>query len=260
MSILKEIIEHKKKEVYETRVMVNELTYNIVPMYKKTRVRLKKRLSEHEGPAVIAEFKRQSPSKGSINPMVHTKDIAPQYEDACAVAMSVLTDEKYFGGELQDLRDARKNCKLPLLRKDFIVDEYQLKQSKAYGADIILLIASALSLEECNTLAEKAKALKLDVLLEIHDESELKYINPNVDFVGVNNRDLKTMTVNIDNAIKLAKKIPDNYIKVAESGIDSVETVKKMYKAGFKLFLIGEHFMKEDEPGMAASAFIESLK
>lgn len=260
MSILKEIVENKKKEVYDTRVMVNELTFGLVPMYKKLRVRLKKRLKEHEGPAIIAEFKRKSPSKGSINPMVFTKDIAPKYEAAGAIAMSVLTDEKYFGGELQDLRDARKNCKLPLLRKDFIVDEYQLKQSKAYGADIILLIASALTLEECNHLAEKAKALKLDVLLEIHNESELKYINKNVDYVGVNNRNLKTMKVDIDNAVKLAKKIPSKYIKVAESGINTVESVKKLYKAGFKLFLIGEHFMKEDDPGEAAALFIEALK
>lgn len=260
MSILNEIIEHKKTEVLETRAMVNELTYNLVPMFKKTRIRLKKRLLEHKGPAVIAEFKRQSPSKGSINPMCSTKDIAPQYEEAGALAMSVLTDDKYFGGELQDLREARRACKLPLLRKDFIIDEYQLLQSKAYGADIILLIAAALSKEDCARLAAKAKSLKLDVLLEIHEESELEYLDANVDFVGVNNRNLKTMEVDIENAIRLAPMIPKKYIKVAESGINSVESVKKLYAAGFQLFLIGEHFMKEDEPGMAASVFINALK
>jgi indole-3-glycerol phosphate synthase len=260
MSILNEIIEHKKKEVFETRSLVNPLTYNLVPMFKKTRVRLKKRLLEHKGPAIIAEFKRQSPSVGSINPMCDTKEIAPAYEEAGAIAMSVLTDDKYFGGEMQDLREARRACKLPLLRKDFIIEEYQLLQSKAYGADIILLIAAALSKEDCANLAKQAKALKLDVLLEIHNEAELEYLDDNIDFVGVNNRDLSTMKVDVENAIRLAPMIPKKYIKVAESGINSVDTVKKLYEAGYKLFLIGEHFMKEDEPGFAATEFINALK
>lgn len=192
--------------------------------------------------------------------MCDTKEIAPAYEGAGAIAMSVLTDDKYFGGEMQDLREARRACKLPLLRKDFIIEEYQLIQSKAYGADIILLIAAALSKEDCATLAEKAKALKLDVLLEIHNEAELEYLDDNIDFVGVNNRDLTTMKVDVENAIRLAPMIPKKYIKVAESGINSVDTVKKLYEAGYKLFLIGEHFMKEDEPGLAAAEFINALK
>jgi indole-3-glycerol phosphate synthase len=172
----------------------------------------------------------------------------------------VLTDLKYFGGALDDLLLARASCNLPLLRKEFIIDEYQILEAKAYGADVILLIAAILTREEIKTYSEFAKSLQLDVLLEVHDEEELhKSIMPSLDMLGVNNRNLKTFDVSLDISKKLSEIIPKEFVKVSESGISNFEAIKELQPYGFQGFLIGENFMKTDNPGESAMEFISLL-
>ena len=174
--------------------------------------------------------------------------------------MSVLTDEIYFGGTLDDLLTARENCNLPLLRKEFVIDEYQIIEAKAFGADVVLLIAAILTREEIKQFSELAKQLQLDVLLEVHNEKEMhKSIMPSLDMIGVNNRNLKTFEVNLDTSKKLSQLIPDKFVKVSESGISSVEAVKELKPYGYQGFLIGENFMKTNNPGASAKQFIKSL-
>jgi len=174
--------------------------------------------------------------------------------------MSVLTDGKYFGGSLDDLLYARAAVKMPLLRKEFIIDEYQLLEAKAHGADVILLIAAVLEREEIKRLSEFAKSIGLEVLLEVHNEEELqKSIMPSLDMLGVNNRNLKTFEVSTDISKELSSKIPEDFVKVSESGISSVEAIKDLQQFGYKGFLIGENFMKTDNPGKAAAEFVREL-
>jgi len=175
--------------------------------------------------------------------------------------MSVLTDAKYFGGSLDDLLIARAATKFPLLRKEFIIDEYQLLEAKAYGADVILLIAAILSKEEIKNLSEFAKSLKLNVLLEVHNEKELqKSIMPSLDMLGVNNRNLKTFDVSLETSKALSTLIPDDFVKVSESGISSIAAIQDLKNYGYQGFLIGENFMKTDAPGAHAKKFIEQLE
>ena len=209
---------------------------------------------------IIAEHKRRSPSKSVINQNLNVQDIARGYEDAGVCGMSVLTDVKYFGGALDDLLLARASCNLPLLRKEFIIDSYQIIEAKAYGADCILLIAAILSRDEITQFSELAKSLNLDVLLEVHNEEELhKSIMPSLDMLGVNNRNLKTFEVRLETSKLLSELIPNDFVKVSESGISSVEAIKELQPYGYKGFLIGENFMKTDNPGESAANFIKSL-
>jgi indole-3-glycerol phosphate synthase len=209
---------------------------------------------------IIAEFKRRSPSKGWIHPDADAGNIVQGYKASGATAISCLTDELFFGGNFSDFKRARVACEgLPLLRKDFIIDEYQIYQSKVMGADVILLIAACLSREETFRFTEIAHSLDMEVLLEIHGEEELPYIQANVDVVGVNNRDLKTFVTDIRHTIDLAHKIPDEYVKISESGLSEPETVIRLRKEGFKGFLMGENFMKTREPGKALREFILDL-
>ena len=208
---------------------------------------------------IIAEFKRRSPSKGWINRKAQAEDIVPGYANAGASAVSILTDEKFFGGNLKDIKDARPLIDIPILRKDFIVDEYQLYQAKIIGADAVLLIAAALKKEELHALAAKAHELGLEVLLEIHSVEELKYINANMDVIGINNRNLGTFFTDVENSFRLAEQLPSDAVLVSESGISDPATVKRLQKAGFKGFLIGENFMKTDNPELALKSFIEDL-
>ena len=208
---------------------------------------------------IIAEFKRRSPSKGWINQGADVASIATGYEEAGASAMSILTDGSYFGGALDDLERARGLVSIPILRKDFIVDEYQLIEAKAYGADAILLIAAAISTEECYKFASMAHYLDLEVLLELHSEKELEYVNSHVDMVGVNNRNLGTFHTDIENSFRLVELLPGELVKVSESGIDSVETIRELKKVGYQGFLIGEQFMRSDDPSQALAEFIKSL-
>ena len=208
---------------------------------------------------IIAEFKRKSPSKGIINDKAGVEEVTKAYTSFGASCLSVLTDEHFFGGSTQDLISARVN-QVPILRKDFIIDEYQVVEARAMGADVILLIAACLSPARVKALAVFAKALELEVLLEIHNEEELQHICDETGIVGVNNRDLKTFTVDINRSVELSKKIPADKIKIAESGIHDVETIDIFKKAGFKGFLIGENFMKQPDPMIAFADFVNQLK
>lgn len=213
----------------------------------------------HSDTGIIAEFKRKSPSRGFIHQGAQAKQIVSGYSRAGATAISVLTDGPFFGGSLDDLRAVRSIVGLPLLRKDFIIDEYQLCEAKIAGADVVLLIASALSPSEVLRLARFARGLDLEVLLEIHREEELDCLCDEVDVVGVNNRDLTTFIVDTRRSLRLAEQIPARFVKISESGISSPETVKELRKAGFRGFLMGENFMKEEAPAVALEKFIEAL-
>ncbi|MDR1022419.1 MAG: indole-3-glycerol phosphate synthase TrpC [Prevotellaceae bacterium] len=209
---------------------------------------------------IIAEFKRRSPSKGFINREADVAAVAGGYAAYGAAAVSVLTDREHFAGSLADLTAARQAAPgVPLLRKDFIISPYQLCEARIAGADAALLIAAALTREQCAELAAFARSLNLEVLLEVHSEAELNYVNPHVNAVGVNNRDLLTFVTDTATSLKLASLIPDSYVKVSESGISDTETVKKLQKAGFQGFLMGEIFMKAADPAQAFAAFIEKL-
>lgn len=205
---------------------------------------------------IIAEFKRRSPSKGFIREGADAAAVTGGYAASGAAAISVLTDRNYFGGTLDDLRAARRAADVPLLRKDFIIDPYQLCEARIAGADAVLLIASALTPERCAGLAAFARSLGLEVLLELHGESELDYLDAEVDVVGINNRNLKTFVTDTAVSERLAGMIPPERLKISESGISSPVTVRRLREAGFRGFLMGENFMKEPDPAEALRRFI----
>jgi indole-3-glycerol phosphate synthase len=223
-------------------------------------ISLKQSLLQEDASGIIAEFKRKSPSKGWINENAEVQNVVDDYKTYGATGISVLTDENYFGGLLDDLLEARRIFEGPILRKDFIIDEYQIVEAKSYGADVILLIASCLDKQEVKRLSSVARELGLEVLLEIHDESELGHISEAVDLVGVNNRNLKTLQVDIQTSLRLSTQIPPEKIKISESGISSVDDILLLKQHGFKGFLIGENFMKEPDPGLAFEEFVNALK
>ncbi len=258
MNILKTIIAKKKIEVEERKHSMRVAELKRMPYFKNKTLSLKDFLVHKDKTGIIAEFKRKSPSKGVINNSSLVSEATRDYVKYGASAVSVLTDEIFFGGSLIDLLDARAN-KIPILRKDFIIDQYQITESKAYGADIILLIAACLSREEVKRLCSFAKNLDLNVLLEIHNESELDHICDEIDVVGINNRDLKSFKVDLNHSIELCKKIPSDKIIISESGIDDVETIHFLKQNGFKGFLIGEKFMKEKDPGKVFQKFVKAL-
>ena len=208
---------------------------------------------------IIAEFKRRSPSKGWINREADVRTVASDYQANGAAALSILTDTPYFGGSAEDLIAARPKIDIPILRKDFTIDEFQLYESRAIGADAVLLIAAALPLARCRELAATAHRLGLEVLLEIHSEKELDYISDEVDMIGVNNRNLGTFDTRVGNSFRLAGQLPQDRLLVSESGISDPETVKKLREAGFRGFLIGENFMKTADPGYGLDTFIKTL-
>ena len=259
MNILDKIVADKRQEVdlKKSLIPVSQLEQSVLFERKTTSLANKLRNSSS---GIIAEHKRRSPSKSTINQNLNVQDVARGYEEAGVCGMSVLTDLKYFGGALDDLLLARASCDLPLLRKEFIIDEYQILEAKAYGADVILLIAAILSREEIKKYSEFAKSLQLDVLLEVHNEEELhKSIMPSLDMLGVNNRNLKTFDVSLDISKKLSEIIPNEFVKVSESGISNIQAIKELQPFGFKGFLIGENFMKTDDPGKSAIEFINAL-
>jgi indole-3-glycerol phosphate synthase len=214
---------------------------------------------KHSTTGIIAEFKRKSPSKGFIHEGAKVEDIVAGYEQAGATAVSVLTDAGYFGGSLDDLATARRLIHLPILRKDFIIEAYQICEAKLYGADVVLLIAAALSKGQTVELTAFAHHLGLEVLLEIHHAGELDYIHAPVDVVGVNNRDLGSFVTDVQTSLQLAEKLPPNMVRISESGISSSETVKRLQQAGFNGFLMGENFMKHPQPAVALQHFINAL-
>lgn len=259
MNILDKIIEHKRAEVAQRKEAAPVAKLESSPLFARQVLSLKQFLTDPSRTGIIAEFKRRSPSKGVINDQVDVVTVTKGYAAAGASCLSVLTDSDFFGGSSEDLQRARVN-EIPILRKDFIIDEYQIIEAKAIGADVILLIAACLTPEEVRRLAEFARGLGLEVLLEIHNQDELKHICEATEMVGVNNRDLKTFTVDIQRSIALGKMIPEGKILVAESGISKIETILHMKDAGFTGFLIGENFMKEREPGTAFGSFVAELK
>ena len=210
---------------------------------------------------IIAEFKRKSPSKGWLHPSAKVQDVLPFYAEGGASACSILTDGDFFGGSLSDLQQARRLVNIPLLRKDFIVDPYQLYQARVMGADAVLLIAACLSKEECAQLAATAHSLQLEVLLEVHSAEELDHVNADIDMLGVNNRHLGTFNTDVKHSFTLIDQLKGYApLLVSESGISQAETVKQLRAAGFRGFLIGETFMKTAQPGETLRNFIEALR
>ena len=265
--ILAQIVANKRIEVESQKQAVSidsMLAFGAARMERKP-VSMRKSLQSSPS-GIIAEFKRKSPSKGWLYPGAQIETVLPAYEAGGASACSILTDGEFFGGSFSDLQRARERVRLPLLRKDFMIDEYQLFQARIMGADAILLIAAVLTKNECMHLAEIAHTLDLEVLLEIHSEAELDYLNPHIDMLGVNNRNLGTFHTTVDRSFQLIEKMyervgkgDDAPLLVSESGISAVETVDQLRTAGFRGFLIGETFMKTDAPGEALSAFINQL-
>lgn len=260
MNILEKIIESKIKSLKEKKDWYGIKKLEASSFFERECESLVKRLSEGNTTGIIAEFKRKSPSKGIINAKVRIEEVVSAYELNGAAAISVLTDEEYFGGSNEDLMAVREIVDIPLLRKDFIIDEYQVVETKSIGADLILLIAACLSIAEVKKLAATGKNLGLEILLELHDESELEHICDDIDLIGINNRNLKTFEVDIERSLRMAEKIPADKIKIAESGISSVENIKLFKENGFKGFLIGENFMKKERPDEAFAEFVRSLK
>jgi indole-3-glycerol phosphate synthase len=259
MNILEEIIEYKKREVknQKSKISIADLEKSV--LFSRPVLSLKDFLIDRSRTGIIAEFKRRSPSKGVINPDVDVVEVTTGYTDNGASCLSVLTDEHFFGGSNEDLIKARING-IPILRKDFVIDEYQLIESKSIGADVILLIAACLPPKEVKRLATFAKRLGLEVLLELHAEEELEHICDETSVIGINNRNLKTFDVDIERSLRMAEKIPFPKFKVAESGISSVSDILLFKQHGFQGFLIGENFMKANSPTIAFAEFVKQLK
>lgn len=260
MNILDKIIANKRVEVAERKVLISEKQLEQSIVKSKAVPSLKAYLQNPEKSGIICEFKRQSPSKGLINGTAQVQDVTRNYELAGASAISVLTDKAFFGGEAQDLSNARDVTTIPILRKDFIIDPFQILEARAIGASAILLIASILTKNEVKTLAEYAYGLGLEVLFEVHNTEEMEKYDPIIEVVGVNNRNLKTFEVDINTSVEVAKHIPNNCVKVAESGIYEVKTITYLQEQGFQGFLIGENFMRTQNPGQACIEFIKALK
>lgn len=260
MNILDKIIADKRKEVDLKKSIIPATQLEQSVLFDRKGESLASQLRKSDT-GIIAEHKRRSPSKGTINQDTNVGQVAIGYKNAGVCGMSVLTDIKYFGGSLEDLLLARTCVSMPLLRKEFIIDEYQILEAKAHGADAILLIAAVLTKVEIKTLAELAKSIELDVLLEIHNQEELqKSLMPSLDMLGVNNRNLKTFEVSLDTSKKLSRLIPDDFVKVSESGISTIEAIQDLKQFGYQGFLIGENFMKTDNPSKSAAEFIQKLK
>jgi indole-3-glycerol phosphate synthase len=258
MNILDQIVAQKELEVAKRKQISSIDALKAAPLFNRSCFSATAFLKDPERTGIIAEFKRKSPSKGVINGTADVVQVTGAYAKH-ASAVSVLTDQDFFGGEPADLIAARVHA-IPILRKDFMIDAYQVYEAKAMGADLILLIAACLSKESVHLLAILAKSLGLEVLLEIHDDSELGHICDEVDLVGVNNRNLKTFEVSIQTSLNLINKIPSNKLAIAESGISDVNTIVTLRNAGFKGFLIGENFMKEADPSIAFADFVNQLK
>jgi indole-3-glycerol phosphate synthase len=261
MNILDEIIAHKKNEVatnkslYPIKLLEQSIYFSTHP------VSLTKYIQREDKSGIIAEIKRKSPSKGMINPYVSVERTSIGYMQAGASALSILTDKNFFGGSNDDLTTARKFNFCPILRKDFTIDEYQIVEAKSIGADAILLIAAALESSRLKALAAFAHSFGLEVLLEVHNEEELKAsVDAGADLIGVNNRNLKTFELSVEVSRRLAPLMPANVVKVSESGIESVDTILDLRKHGFEGFLMGQNFMQHSRPEVACKEFIEQLR
>ncbi len=259
MDILEKIVRHKFQEVEKNKANFPMSILEKSQFFERTPLSFRDFLLHPEKRGIIAEFKRKSPSKGVINDQVLPEKVATDYEKAGVSAISVLTDTPFFAGENRDVIAARNFVQVPILRKDFIVDEYQILEAKSIGADVILLIASCLEKSRLTQLAKFAKTLGLSILTEIHAAEELEKIAPETDAVGVNNRNLKTFEVNVQTSVDLFDQIPSDFVKISESGISHIDTIKMLKMVGFQGFLIGENFMKTSNPGQACQDFIAQM-
>jgi indole-3-glycerol phosphate synthase len=258
MTILDTIIAHKFTEVEEARGKVSEAELRLAPAFGRKTLSLSAFLADPSKTGIIAEYKRKSPSKGLFPGGGDPLAVTSAYTRYGASGLSVLTDVSFFGGSTSDLMLARAN-EIPILRKDFVVDEYQILEAKAMGADVVLLIAASLEPLRVRELGAFAQGLGLEVLLELHADEELGHVCPEIDLVGINNRDLKTFKVDIARSLDLASRLPAGLPKVAESGISDPDTIKLMRSHGFTGFLIGETFMRETDPGAAFKKFVDQL-
>ncbi len=261
MTILDEINKNKRKEVAQAKEKISIDDLKKSPFFPRKTNSIKASLQTPGASGIIAEFKTKSPSKGMINEEAEVTEVTQAYTNAGVSAISVLTDFDYFGGSFENLAKARMfNPKTPILRKDFMLEPYQVYEAKAHGADLILLIAASLSKDEMLKMTETAKELGLEVLVEVHTEEEIEKLNPMVDLVGVNNRDLKTFDVDVETSVRLGKLLPESMIRISESGLSSVENIHYLRKHGFDGFLMGENFMKTEDPGKACAEFIKQLR
>ena len=260
MNILDKIIAHKKQEVAQLRKEVEIEKLIKSPNFQRTPLSLKKSLLTVGSTGIIAEFKRKSPSKGIINDKATIEEVTEGYLQANVAAQSILTDNDFFGGNIMDVLKARSiQDTTPILRKDFIVDGFQIVEAKAIGADVILLIAACLTKEELKNYGKLAEDLGLDVLYEVHNQEELDKIELDNKIIGINNRNLKTFEVDLEHSIELASQIPDSCIKVSESGLTDPRVITGLKEYGFQGFLIGESFMKTENPGFSCQEFIKKI-
>ncbi|TAH25205.1 MAG: indole-3-glycerol phosphate synthase TrpC [Cytophagales bacterium] len=261
-NILERIIERKQQEVKTTQSLMPEYKLEkTTGFFSREVLSFSQNIVDINKSGIIAEHKRQSPSKGIINAQVTLPEVVIGYQKANASAISVLTDKDFFGGSNEDLIKARALVQIPILRKDFIISEYQILEAKAIGADAILLIAAVLKPAKLNSLAAYAKELGMEVLMEVHNLEELeRSLNDYIDVVGVNNRNLKDFSESIETSIQLAEAIPNKYVKISESSISKAETILTLKQYGYQGFLIGETFMKQTNPGLACSQLAEEIK
>lgn len=259
-TILDEIVAQKRVEILEKQKIQSIEDFKNSENFNLPIKSSKASILDESKSGIIAEFKRKSPSKGFINKDANVKEVVAGYEKFGASVVSVLTDEQFFGGSFDDLIDAKNVLNIPILRKDFIVDEYQVYETKAIGADLMLLIAECLTKDEVYNLAKTAKKIGLEVLLELHSEDQLEKVNEFIDLIGINNRNLKNFEVDIEKSKQILKQLPEDLIKVAESGISDPETVKELRQAGFQAFLIGENFMKAENTTLAFEQFVKESK
>ena len=259
MTTLERIIAAKRKELPVNMEKSPVRMLEGMPGFTRNTVSLTQALLDRERTGIIAEFKRKSPSGGVLNAYATVEEVTTGYFRAGASALSVLTDADFFGGSAEDLIRAREINPIPILRKDFIIDEYQVVETKAIGADVVLLIAAALDTRQIINLSRFARSLGLQVLLEVHQPAELDHLNEYVSMVGVNNRDLNTFTVDTELSVRMAHEIPPEFVKISESGITSPLTIKKLKGCGYQGFLIGENFMRTPEPVLAFSNFVKLL-
>lgn len=259
-SILDKIIAHKRQEVAQKSELVPVKLLEQSIYFRTPVVSLSRYLTRPDKIGVIAEFKRKSPSKGDIHPYAQVEDVSIGYMQGGASALSVLTDFTFFGGKNADLQEARKFNFCPILRKDFIISEYQILEARSIGADAILLLASVLSAEEIRQYTAFSRSLGLEVLIEIHEEEHIDRVSPDAQVIGVNNRDLRNFSVDTQRSIDLLPLLPSEMVPVSESGLSQPETVVDLKQAGFRGFLIGEAFMATDRPGQACRQFIQDVR
>ena len=260
MKILDKIVEDKKIEINKLLSNSSISKLENSHLFSRECISLKESIKNNNS-GIICEFKRRSPSNQNINYISSLSDVVSGYEEAGAAGLSILTNKKYFDGDTQDIIDIRDISNLPILRKEFIISEYQVIEAKSIGSDAILLIASILSEEEIIGYSSLAKSIGLEVLLEIHSEDELyKISGDDIDIVGVNNRNLDTLEIDLNNSIELYGKIPSKFVKISESGISEVESILKLKEVGYNGFLIGEKFMKTNNPMESAYDFIKKIE